>query len=220
VAVNGFALAYTVAGGSLVYCGIHGSTPAAFLKALVTGNIGSVPVGLPITWGSTSSSSAGPSDTTATSGDAADNYITIARYLTANGYSNAGAAGVVGCIAGESGGNPEAKQAGGTGVGLIQWSGSNASDITLTGNATADLQSQLPAIISYNNQQGSGLVQMLNALSNPVQAADFYSQNFERPAVTDSDVVPSVATQVFNELQGSTPAPTPSGTQANNLGEL
>jgi hypothetical protein len=42
----------------------------------------------------------------------------------------------------------------------------------------------------------------LNSQTDPVAAADFYSQNFERPAVTDSDVVSSVAEQVFSELGG------------------
>jgi hypothetical protein len=35
-----------------------------------------------------------------------------------------------------------------------------------------------------------------------VAAADFYSQNFEKPAVTDSDVVPSVAETVYADLGG------------------
>lgn len=47
------------------------------------------------------------------------NYIVIARYLVAHGYSGAAAAGVVGDIAGESGGNPESVGSGGGG--LIGW---------------------------------------------------------------------------------------------------
>jgi hypothetical protein len=73
-------------------------------------------------------------------------------------------------------------------------------DHLVTGNASTDLQSQLPAIIAYNNAQGSGLVSMLNSISDPVQAADFYSQHFERPAVTNSDVVSSVATSVYAKI--------------------
>jgi hypothetical protein len=42
----------------------------------------------------------------------------------------------------------------------------------------------------------------LNSQTDPVAAADFFSENFERPAVTNSDVVPSVAEQVFSELGG------------------
>jgi hypothetical protein len=58
----------------------------------------------------------------------------------------------------------------------------------VTGNATADLDKQLPEIITYNNAQGGSLVDQLNAQTSISAAADFYSQNFERPAVTDSDV--------------------------------
>ena len=53
-------------------------------------------------------------------------------------------------------------------------------------------------ILFYNsNEIGQSAVDQLNSISDPVQAADFYSQQFERPAVTDSDVVESVAEQVY-----------------------
>jgi hypothetical protein len=37
-------------------------------------------------------------------------------------------------------------------------------------------------------------------MTNPVYAADFYSQRFERPAVTNSDVRSSVAWSVYDNL--------------------
>ena len=62
---------------------------------------------------------------------------------------------------------------------------------------------QLNDILFYNsNEIGQSAVNQLNAISDPVSAADFYSQNFERPAVTDSDVVSSVAQQIFSDLGG------------------
>jgi hypothetical protein len=217
--LSGVSIVMLAVGGILVWSGIKGATISDTLKAVLSGNPQDV-TGTEQVDFSGDSGAAGSASDAASSPDAAANYLTIARYLVSNGYSAAGAAGVVACIAGESSGNPEAKEKGGTGVGLIQWSGGNAQDITLTGNATADLDSQLPAIIAYNNAQGGGLVQMLNAISNPIQAADFYSQHFERPAIPDSDVVASVATSVFDELKGSVPAPTPSGSQPLNPGEL
>ena len=42
-----------------------------------------------------------------------------------------------------------------------------------------------------------------NFATNPVEAADFYSQHFERPAVTDSDVRAGVAESVYSELTTS-----------------
>jgi len=52
--------------------------------------------------------------------------------------------------------------------------------------------------MNYNSANGN--VAALNAYTDPTSAADYYSQNFERPAVTDSDVRPSTATSVYNSL--------------------
>ena len=49
----------------------------------------------------------------------------------------------------------------------------------MTGNASADLDTQLPAIIAYNNAHNPNAIPMLNAITDPVQAADFYSSQFE-----------------------------------------
>ena len=70
------------------------------------------------------------------------------------------------------------------------------------------MQNQLNAILQYNKAQGSSNVAELNAQSDPVTAADFYSEVFERPVVKDSDVRPSVAQSVFAFLTG-TPTPPP-----------
>jgi hypothetical protein len=133
-----------------------------------------------------------------------DNLLAIGQYLVDNGYSKAAAAGVASCVDGESGGNPES--VGDGGGGLIGWTplGSAAPNANIvTGNASADMLAQLADIMYYNsNEIGASQVAGLNSQSDPVAAADFYSQNFEKPAVTDSDVVPSVAEQVFSELGG------------------
>jgi LysM repeat protein len=136
--------------------------------------------------------------------DIADgNYLlAIGQYLVDNGYSAAAAAGVASCIDGESGGNPESQGDGGGG--LIGWTplGSAAPDTDIiTGNAAQDMLTQLADILYYNtNEIGQTQVDELNTQTDPVAAADFYSQNFERPAVTDSDVVPSIAEQIYSEL--------------------
>ena len=101
-------------------------------------------------------------------------------------------------------GDPES--AGSGGGGLIGWTllGSAAPDANIiTGNASQDMTTQLGDILYYNSHEiGRSLVNELNGQTGPVAAADFYSQNFEKPAVPDSDVVPSVAQQVFSELGG------------------
>ena len=136
---------------------------------------------------------------------ASGNYLlAVAQYLVENGYSKAAAAGVASCVDGESGGNPESVGSGGGG--LIGWTplGSAAPNSNIiTGNAAQDMMTQLADLLYYNSGEiGQPLVTQLNGVSDPVAAADFFSENFEKPAVTNSDVVPSVAEQVFSELSG------------------
>jgi LysM repeat protein len=155
----------------------------------------------------TQSSSGGSSgSSSAVQSDIADgnNLLAVAQYMVDNGYSDAAAAGIASCVDGESGGNPESVGSGGGG--LIGWTpiGSASPNANIiTGNVEQDMMTQLSDILSYNsNEIGQSLVTELNGQTDPVAAADFYSQNFEKPAVTDSDVVPSVAEQIFSELGG------------------
>jgi hypothetical protein len=131
------------------------------------------------------------------------NYLlAVAQFLVENGYSKAAAAGVTSCVDGESGGNPESVGSGGGG--LIGWtplSSAAPNSNIITGNASQDMMTQLADILYYNSSEiGQSLVNQLNAISDPVSAADFFSENFEKPAVTNSDVVPSEAEQIFSEL--------------------
>jgi hypothetical protein len=136
--------------------------------------------------------------------DIADgNYLlAVAQYLVENGYSDAAAAGVASCVDGESGGNPESVGSGGGG--LIGWtplSSAAPNPNIVTGDAAQDMMGQLSDILYYNSTEiGQPLVNQLDSISDPVAAADFFSQNFEKPAVIDGDVVPSVAEQIFSEL--------------------
>jgi Phage tail lysozyme len=134
---------------------------------------------------------------------ASGNYLlAVGQYLVENGYSEAAAAGVASCIDGESGGNPESVGSGGGG--LIGWtpiSSAAPNSNIITGNAAQDMMAQLSDLLYYNSTEiGQSLVDQLDSISDPVAAADFFSQNFERPAVTDSDVVPSVAEQIYSDL--------------------
>ena len=133
------------------------------------------------------------------SSSATQDLLMIGEFLYANGYSKAGAAGVAGCVAGESGGEPEVEGSGGGG--LIGWTPTSSMYTyggSIGGNATTDFDNQLTAIMNYNKANGN--VAALNAYTDPVSAADYYSQEFERPAVTDGDVKPATATSVFNSL--------------------
>ena len=191
MAIKGASVAYCAVGGLILFSGIKGAKVADTVKAILAGNL-TVTNSEPIT----SSASGGTDNVIVSAGSDSANLLTVAKYMAANGYSKAAAAGIAACVAGESGGNPESVGSGGNG--LIGWTPPKAGIVT--GNATKDLETQLPLIIEYNNAQGSGLIHMLNSISDPVAAADFYSENFERPAVKDSDVRSSVATSIFSQL--------------------
>jgi Phage tail lysozyme len=143
----------------------------------------------------------------AQSGRSADGYydenlINLGKFLAANGYSRAAAAGIAGCVAGESTGNPESVGSGGGG--LIGWTPLPAG--VVTGDATADLNLQFGMILTYN-RIWSQYISTLNAQTDPVAAADYYSSHFERPAVTDSDVRANICTLVYDALAAAPPPP-------------
>jgi hypothetical protein len=106
------------------------------------------------------------------------NYATIVSFLTAHGYTGIAAAGIAGNIYQESGGNPES--AGSGGGGLIGWTPLPSGMVT--GNPAADLQTQLAAILTFN-QQWSQYLPALNAATTPAQAADIYVTDFERAGI-------------------------------------
>jgi len=106
------------------------------------------------------------------------NYATIVRFLTSNGYTGIAAAGIAGNVYQESKGDPESVGSGGGG--LIGWTPLPAGYVT--GNPAADLQTQLQAILVYN-QQWSAYLPALNAATSATAAADIYMNDFERPGI-------------------------------------
>ncbi len=106
------------------------------------------------------------------------NYAAIVNYLVAHGYTKMGAVGVAGNIYQESDGNPESIGSGGGG--LIGWTPLPAGFVT--GNVSADLQTQLAAVLTYN-QGWAQYIPMLNAATNPTDAAYIYMTYFERPGL-------------------------------------
>jgi hypothetical protein len=106
------------------------------------------------------------------------NYATIVDFLVAHGYTRLAAVGIAGNIYQESRGDPESVGTGGGG--LIGWTPLPAGFVT--GNAAADLQTQLAALLTYN-QGWAQYVPMLNAATSPAGAADVYMTYFERPGI-------------------------------------
>jgi len=109
------------------------------------------------------------------------NYGTIVSFLTTHVYTRLAAAGIAGNIYQESKGDPESVGSGGGGlIGFTPLPGGY-----VTGNPAADLQTQLNAILTYN-QQWSQYIPALNAASSATQAADIYMNYFERPGIPEA----------------------------------
>ena len=199
VSMSGVAI--TSAGIVFLYAGVKGISVPAALQSVISGKN---PAGLPDVNSITSLALLSATGTPAVPGTAGtvpagtsdQNLNTIGLELYKMGYSQAAAAGIAGCVAGESGGDPESQGSGGRG--LIGWTPpGKLPDSAFTGNVTADLNAQIQEIDVYNRTNWPSYIPMLNAQSDPVAAADFYSQYFERPAVTYSDVRSGVAQSVY-----------------------
>jgi len=106
------------------------------------------------------------------------NVTAIVSFLLANGYTHNAAAGIAGNIYQESKGNPESVGMGGGG--LIGWTPLQSGMVT--GNLTADLQTQLSALLTYN-RIWSSYIPALNAASSPSSAAYIYVTDFERAGI-------------------------------------
>lgn len=119
------------------------------------------------------------------------NVTAIVSFLLANGYTHNAAAGIAGNIYQESKGNPESVGMGGGG--LIGWTPLPAAFVT--GNYGADLQTQLNALLTYN-QGWSGYLPALNAASSPASAAYIYVTDFERAGIPAASTREAAATDV------------------------
>ena len=106
------------------------------------------------------------------------NVTAIVTFLLANGYTHNAAAGIAGNIYQESKGDPESIGSGGGG--LIGWTPLRAG--LVTGSPSADLQTQLAAILTYN-AGWSGYLPALNAAATPADAAYIYVTDFERAGI-------------------------------------
>ena len=106
------------------------------------------------------------------------NYAAIVSFLTSHGYTGNAAAGIAGNIWQESDGNPES--VGDGGGGLIGWTPLPGGYVT--GNYAADLQTQLAAVLTFN-QIWSQYIPALNAASSPAAAAAIYVTDFERAGI-------------------------------------
>jgi hypothetical protein len=120
-----------------------------------------------------------------------ENYAAIVSFLTSHGYTGNAAAGIAGNMYQESKGNPES--VGDGGGGLIGWTPLPAG--LVTGNVSADLQTQLEAVLKFNDQW-SQYLPALNSASTPAAAADIYVTDFERAGIPAAGTREAAATAV------------------------
>lgn len=106
------------------------------------------------------------------------NVTAIVSFLLTHGYSHNAAAGIAGNIYQESKGDPESEGMGGGG--LIGFTPLPAGYVT--GNPAADLQTQLSAVLTYN-QGWSQYLPALNSAASPSSAASIYVTDFERAGI-------------------------------------
>jgi hypothetical protein len=119
------------------------------------------------------------------------NVTAIVSFLLAHGYSDNAAAGIAGNIYQESKGNPEAVGMGGGG--LIGWTPLRAG--LITGNSSVDLQTQLAALLVYN-EGWSSYLPMLNSAASPADAAYIDVTYFERAGIPAAATREASATNV------------------------
>lgn len=128
------------------------------------------------------------------------NYRYIAAYLMSHGYSKAAAAGILGNMWQESGGNPESGTP--SAGGLIGWTGnwsSYSSSAMQTGSPWRDLTVQLRALLRYNETNGSR--GDINAhASSAAAAASHYCFNYERPGIPALSSRIAAANAVYSAL--------------------
>jgi hypothetical protein len=107
-----------------------------------------------------------------------DNVTAIVSFLLAHGYSDNAAAGIAGNMYQESKGDPESEGMGGGG--LIGFTPLPAGYVT--GNPATDLQTQLNAVLTFN-QGWASYLPALNAAASPADAASIYVTDFERAGI-------------------------------------
>jgi hypothetical protein len=106
------------------------------------------------------------------------NVTAIVSFLLAHGYSDNATAGIAGNIYQESKGDPESVGMGGGG--LIGWTPLRSG--LITGDPADDLQTQLAAVLDYN-EGWSSYLPALNAAASPGYAAYIYVTDFERAGI-------------------------------------
>lgn len=166
-------------GALLLYSGIRGFSVIVAIENIISGK--DAASGQKVNTIADSSSGGSPSSgsaaLSAAQGNIPANAASMYAFFRAHGLTHNAAAGVIGNIEGESGGNPESVGTGGNG--LIGWTPPRAGFVT--GNPGRDLMTQLNAVMQYIATNGS-VGDINRSATSPAAAARHFCFNYERPA--------------------------------------
>lgn len=126
----------------------------------------------------------------------------IMDYFMGKGLTRAQAAGIVGNIHQESGGDPNRRQmGGGPGYGLAQWEGSRKRDLAQfareQGRPISDLRTQLDFMYKELTSTESRAFRALETATTSAQAADIFQRQYERAARPNTNNRIAHANRVF-----------------------
>lgn len=126
--------------------------------------------------------------------------------LKARGLSDAQVAGIMGNIERESGFKTNAKEAGGTGIGLVQWSFARANNLKAyaksRGKAWTDLQTQLDFLWHELNTSEISALNALKKATSVTSASNIFQQKFERAGVVAQGQRNAAAKKYYNQFKG------------------
>lgn len=126
--------------------------------------------------------------------------------LKARGLSDAQVAGIMGNIERESGFKTNAKEVGGTGIGLVQWSFARANNLKAyaksRGKAWTDLQTQLDFLWHELNTSEISALNALKKATSASSASNIFQQKFERAGVVAQGQRNAAAKKYYNQFKG------------------
>ncbi len=126
--------------------------------------------------------------------------------LKARGLTDAQVAGIMGNIERESGFKTNAKEVGGTGIGLVQWSFARANNLKAyaksRGKAWTDLQTQLDFLWHELNTSEIAALNALKKATSVTSASNIFQQKFERAGVVAQGQRNAAAKKYYNQFKG------------------
>ena len=141
--------------------------------------------------------------------------------LKSRGLTDNQVAGIMGNIERESKFNPAAKEAGGTGIGLVQWSFERANQLKAfaksRGKSWKNLQVQLDFLWHELNTSEISALNALTKATSATSAADIFQRKYERAGVVAQGERNAAAKRYLNQFKGSSGGGIVNGTAGTSV---